>query len=103
MAEREDQSAGGGVAGDGGDGRDGEGEESRNDGSEGLDHLVEAAAGVGLAPRDVEAVAEELAVSDGNEGGAAIDGLGVDLGGSGEERVDEIWAESVLVIVADQC
>ena len=64
---------------------------------------MEAGAGIGLAPRDVKAIAEELAVSDGNEGGAAIDGLGVDLGGSGEERVDERWAESVLVIVADQC
>ena len=52
---------------------------------------------------DVEAVAEELAVSDGNEGRAAIDGLGVDLGESGEERVDERWAKSVLVIVANQC
>ena len=103
MAEPKDQSAYGSVAGDGGVSRDGEGEESRNDGSEGLDHLGEAAAGVGLTPRDVEAVAEELAVSDGNEGGAAIDGLGVDLGESGEERVDERWAESVLVVIADQC
>ena len=64
---------------------------------------MEAAAGIGLAPRDVKAIAEELAVSDGNEGGAAIDGMGVDLGESGEERFDERWAESVLVIVADQC
>ena len=42
-------------------------------------------------------------MSDGDEGGAAIDGLGVDLGESGEERVDKRWAEPVLVIVADQC
>ena len=62
---------------------------------------MEAAAGVGLAPRDIEAVAEGLAVSDGNEGEAAIDGIGVDLGESGEEKVDERWAKSVLVIVAD--
>ena len=103
MVELEDQSACGSVAGDDGVSRDGEGEESRNDGSEGLDHLGEAAAGIGLTPRDVEAVAEELAVSDGNKGGAAIDGLGVDLGESGEERVDERWAESVLVVIADQC
>ena len=103
MAEPKDQFACGSVAGDGGVSRDGEGEESRNDGSEGLDHLGEAAAGIGLTLRDVEAVAEELAVSDGNEGGAAIDGLGVDLGESGKERVDERWAESVLVVIADQC
>ena len=57
MAEREGHSTGGGVAGYGDDGWDGEGEESEHDGSEGFDHLVEAAAGVGLAPRDVEAVA----------------------------------------------
>ena len=101
VAEREDQSAGGGVAGYGSDGWDGEGEESGHDGSEGFDHLVEEAAGVGLAPRDVEAVAKEFAVSDGDEGGAAINGLGVDLGESREERVNERWAEPMLVIVAD--
>ena len=44
---------------------------------------MEVEAGRELAPRDVDAVA----------------GLGVDLG---EERVDEVWAEMVLVIVADQ-
>ena len=64
---------------------------------------MEAEAGGGLAPRDVDAVAEELAVSDGNEGRVTIDGLGVDLGESGEERVDEVWAETVLVIVTDEC
>ena len=46
--------------------------------------------GGGLAPRDVNAVAEELAASDGDESRAAIDGLGVDLGDSGEERVNEV-------------
>ena len=51
---------------------------------------MEAEAGEGLAPRDVDDVAEELAMSDGDESGAAIDGLGVDLGESGEERVDEV-------------
>ena len=55
---------------------------------------MEAEAGGGLAPRDVDALAEEL---------AAIDGLGVDLGESREERVDEVWAETVLVIVTDEC
>ena len=49
------------------------------------------------------AIAEELATSDGDESGAAIDGLGVDLGESGEERVDKVWVETVLVIVADEC
>ena len=82
------------MAGDGGDGWDGEGEEGSDNWSKGLDHLVEAEAGGGLAPRDVDAVAEEL---------AAIDGLGVDLGESREERVDEVWAETVLVIVTDEC
>ena len=84
----------GSVAGDGGDGWDGDGEEGGDNWSKGLDHLVEAEAGGGLAPRDVDAVAEEL---------AAIDGLGVDLGESREERVDEVWAETVLVIVTDEC
>ena len=64
---------------------------------------MEAEAGGGLAPRDVNAVAEELATSDDDESGAAIDGLGVDLGESGKERVDEVWAETVLVIVANEC
>ena len=101
VAEREDQSAGGGVAGYGSDGWDGEGEESGHDAFEGFDHLVEVAAGIGLAPRDVEAVAKEFNVSDSDKGGAAIDGLGVDLGESREERVNERWAEPMLVIVAD--
>ena len=52
---------------------------------------------------DEFAVAEELATSDDDESGAAIDGLGVDLGESEEERVNEVWAETVLVIVADEC
>ena len=47
--------------------------------------MVEAEAGGGLAPRDIDAVAEELAASDGDESGAAIDGLGVDLGESRKE------------------
>ena len=46
---------------------------------------MEAEAGGGLAPKDVDAVAEELTASDSDESGAAIDGLGVDLGESGEE------------------
>ena len=57
----------------------------------------------GGAPRDVDAIAEELASSDGDESGAAIDGLSIDLGESGEERVDEVWVETVLVIIADEC
>ena len=52
---------------------------------------------------DEFAIAEELAASDGDESGATIDGLGVDLGESGEERVDKVWVETVLVIVADEC
>ena len=56
-----------------------------------------------MALRDVDAIAEELVASDGDESEAAIDGLGVDLGESGEERVDEVWAETVLVIVANEC
>ena len=56
---------------------------------------MEVEAGGELAPKGVDAVA----VSDGDQSGAAIDGLGVDLG---EERVDEVWAEMVLVIIADQ-
>ena len=48
-------------------------------------------------------VAEELVASDSDDSGAAIDGLGVDLGESGEERVDDVGAEMVLVIVADEC
>ena len=39
---------------------------------------------------DEFAVTEELAASDSDESGAAIDGLGVDLGESGEERLDEV-------------
>ena len=64
---------------------------------------MEAEAGGGLAPKDVDAVAEELTASDSDESGAAIDGLGVDLGESEKERVDEEWAKTVLVIVADEC
>ena len=64
---------------------------------------MEAEASRGLALRDVDAVAKELAASDGDESGAAIDGLGVDLGESEKERVDEEWAKTVLVIVADEC
>ena len=64
---------------------------------------MEAEASRGLALRDVDAIVEELATSDGDESGAAIDGLGVDLGESGEERVDKVWVETVLVIVADEC
>ena len=52
---------------------------------------------------DEFAIAEELAASDGDESGATIDGLGVDLGERGEERVDKVWVETVLVIVADEC
>ena len=52
---------------------------------------------------DEFAIAKELAASDGDESGATIDGLGVDLGESGEERVDKVWVETVLVIVADEC
>ena len=90
MAKSKDESAGGSMAGDGDDGWDGEGEEGGNDWSDGFDHLVEAEAGGGLAPRDIDAVAEELAASDNDESGAAIDGLGVDLGENGEERVNEV-------------
>ena len=43
---------------------------------------MEVEAGGGLAPKDVNAVAEELVKSDGDESGAAIDGLGLDLGES---------------------
>ena len=43
---------------------------------------MEAEAGGGLAPRDVSAVAKELAASDGDESEAVIDGLGLDLGES---------------------
>ena len=43
---------------------------------------MEVEAGGGLAPKDVNAVAEELVTSDGDESGAAIDGLGLDLGES---------------------
>ena len=64
---------------------------------------MEAEASRGLALRDVDAIAEELAASDGDESGATIDGLGVDLGESRKERVDEVWAETVLVIVANEC
>ena len=52
---------------------------------------------------DEFAVTKELAASDSDESGAAIDGLGVDLGESGEERVNEVRVEMVLVIVADEC
>ena len=52
---------------------------------------------------DESTVVEELAASDNDENGATIDGLGVDLGESEEERVNEVWAETVLVIVADKC
>ncbi|KAF3975997.1 hypothetical protein CMV_000785 [Castanea mollissima] len=52
---------------------------------------------------DESAVAKELVASDDDESRTAIDGLGVDLGESGEERVDEVWAKTVLVIVADEC
>ena len=51
---------------------------------------MEAEASGGLALRDVDVVAKELAASDGDESGAAIDGLGVDLGENGEERVNEV-------------
>ena len=64
---------------------------------------MEAEASRGLALRDVDAIAEELAASDGDESGATIDGLGVDLGESEEERADQVWAETVLVIVANEC
>ena len=103
VAESEDKSASSGVVGDSSNSWDGEGEEGDDDWSEGFDHLVEVEAGGGLALRDVDVVAEELVASDGDENGAAIDGLGVDLGESGEERVDEVWAETVLVIVANEC
>ena len=82
VAESEDESASSGVAGDSGNSWDGEGEEGDDDWSEGFNHLVEVEAGGGLAPRDVNAVAEELVASDGDESGAAIDGLGLDLGES---------------------
>ena len=52
--------------------------------------MVEAEAGGGLAPKDIDVVAKELATSDSDESGAAIDGLGVDLGENGEERVNEV-------------
>ena len=64
---------------------------------------MEAEASKGLALRDIDSIAEELAASDGDESGATIYGLGVDLGESGEERVDEVWDETVLVIVANEC
>ena len=43
---------------------------------------MEVEAGGGLAPRDVDAVAEELVASNGDESRAAIVGLGLDLGES---------------------
>ena len=43
---------------------------------------MEVEAAGGLAPRDVDAVAEELVASNGDESGAAIVGLGLDLGES---------------------
>ena len=52
---------------------------------------------------DEFAIAEELAASNGDESEATIDGLGVDLGESEKERVDEEWAKAMLVIVADEC
>ena len=62
VADNEDETVGGGLAGDGSDGWDWEGEESGDDCSEGFDHLVEVEAGGELVPRDVDAVA----VSDGD-------------------------------------
>ena len=53
--------------------------------------MLEAEAGGGLAPWDIDVVAKELVTSDGDESGAAIDGLGLDLGKNGEERVDEVF------------
>ena len=82
VAESEDESASSGVAGDSDNSWDEEGEEGNDDWSEGFDHLVEVEAGGGLALRDVDAVAEELVASDSDENGAAIDGLGLDLGES---------------------
>ena len=64
---------------------------------------MEAEASRGLALRDVDAIVEELVESDGDESGAAIDGLGVDLGESGEERVDKLWVETVLMIITNEC
>ena len=96
MAESKDEFPNGGVARDGDNSWDGEGEEGDDDWSEGFDLLVEAEAGGGLAPRDVNAVAKELAASDGDESEAVIDGLGLDLGESWEERVDGFICARVL-------
>ena len=98
VAESEDESASSGVAEDSDNSWDGEGEEGDDDWSEGFDHLVEVEAGGGLAPKDVNAVAEELVTSDGDESGAAIDGLGLDLGESWEERVDGFICARVLLV-----
>ena len=93
MAEREEESGGGGVAGEGGDCGHREGEESGDDGFEGGDQVVESIYGAGggaggLGPCKVEAVGEEFAVGDGDECGT-MDSLGFDLGESEDESFDE--------------
>ncbi len=105
MAESEDESSGGGVAGNCGDGGHREREESGDKRLEAFDHVVEAIASGGggtggLSPTKVEAIGEEPAVGGGYENGAT-DGLRLNLGESCDERVDEGWAETVFVVAGE--
>jgi len=93
VAEREEESGSGGMAGEGGDYGHREGEESEDDWFEGSDQVVESiycagggAGGLGLC--EVEAVGEEFAMGGGDEC-RAMDNLGFDLGESEDESFDE--------------
>lgn len=107
MRDGEDDTSGGGMAGNGGNGGHREGDERRHDLAEGIGHVAEAVACAGLGsccsrPAEVEAVAEELVgavACDGDEGGAC-GGLRFNLRESREEGGYEGGVETVLIVVA---
>ena len=107
MAKREDESSGGGVAGDGGDGGHRKGEEFRYDGAEhGVSEdesvLLGLSLGRGPGPIEVVAVGEVFAVGGGDEGGGGGGGFLAEAAEGGVDGGEEGGVEAVLA-VAGEC
>jgi hypothetical protein len=99
VAEREEESAGGGVTCHGGDGGHGQREEVGCERAERVDELPKARSGA-PRPAEVESVGEEAALHDSDQSGPrARRGRGHrDGGDSGADGGDEWVAEAVLAV-----
>ncbi|KAL8142788.1 hypothetical protein V2J09_015820 [Rumex salicifolius] len=98
VRECEDESGGGGVAGDRGDSRHREGDEVGDKSLHVGNHVPESLLKSGrLGPGEVKSVGEEPALGDGDERvGSAVGGLGFRLRESGSDGIHQIWIEAVL-------